>query len=60
MVCGYYPMWSMSGWEDPDIGFEKVTAEVNKILGEVDEYETVPIDALLHEEQQEGGDDGGD
>ena len=43
-------------WEDEVIGFEKVTAEVNKLLGEADDFATVTMEELLHVEHEEGGD----
>jgi hypothetical protein len=46
-------------WEDPNIGFEQVTKEVNKIAGEADESEAAPIEGLFHKEHEEAGDDDG-
>ena len=43
-------------WEDEVIGFEKVTAEVNKLIGEADDFDTVTMEELLHVDQEEGGD----
>jgi hypothetical protein len=43
-------------WEDESVGFETVTAQVNKLLGEADEFATVTMEELLHVDQ-EGGDD---
>ena len=47
-------------WENEGVGFEKVTAEVNKIIGEADDFDTVTIERLLHVDQEEGGDDDDD
>jgi HKD family nuclease len=42
-------------WEDESVGFEKVTAEVNELLGEADDFPTVTMEELLLVDQ-EGGD----
>jgi HKD family nuclease len=42
-------------WEAEDIGFEKVTAEVNKLLGESDDFAVVTMAELLHADQDGGG-----
>ena len=43
-------------WEDEGVGFEKVTAEVNKLLGEADDFAPVTMEELLHVDQEGGGD----
>jgi HKD family nuclease len=43
-------------WEDEGVGFEKVTAEVNKLLGEADEFPVVRMADLLHIDEDGGGD----
>jgi len=47
-------------WEDPGVAFEDVTAEVNRVIGEADEFDTVAMERLLHVDQEEGGDDDDD
>jgi hypothetical protein len=46
-------------WEDENVDFDDVTAQVNALLGEVDEFAVVTIDELLHADS-EGEDDGDD
>ncbi len=43
-------------WEDESVEFEKVTAEVNKLLGEADDFGPVTMEELLHGGQTGGGD----
>ena len=43
-------------WEDEGVGFEKVTAEVNELLGEADDFAPVTMEELLHVDQEGGGD----
>ena len=43
-------------WEDEGVNFEKVTAEVNELLGEADDFGTVTMEELLHVGQEGGGD----
>lgn len=43
-------------WEDEGVGFEKVTAEVNELLGEADDFATVTMEELLHVDSAGGGD----
>ena len=43
-------------WEDEGVGFETVTAQVNELLGEVDDFPIVSMDELLHLGQDGGGD----
>ena len=43
-------------WEDEGVGFETVTAEVNELLGEADDFATVTMEELLHVDQEGGGD----
>ncbi len=43
-------------WEDEGVGFETVTAQVNGILGEADDFATVTMDELLHVDPEGGGD----
>ena len=38
-------------WEDEGVGFEKVTAEVNELLGEADDFAIVTMEELLHVDQ---------
>jgi len=45
-----------AGWEDEGVGFEKVTAQVNEILGEADDFATVTMEKLLHADHEGGGD----
>jgi hypothetical protein len=47
-------------WEDEGVGFETVTAEVNKLLGEADDFAIVTMKELLHANQEGGGDGEGD
>lgn len=42
-------------WEDEGVGFEKVTAEVNKLIGEADDFAPVAMEELLHVDQEGGG-----
>ncbi len=46
-------------WEDDRIDFEKVTAEVNRVLGEAEDedFASVKIEELLHAELEDDGDD---
>jgi HKD family nuclease len=43
-------------WEDEGFGFEKVTAEVNKLIGEADDFVPLTMEELLHADQAGGGD----
>ncbi len=43
-------------WEDAGVGFETVTAEVNELLGEAEDFPIVTLEELLHV-NQEGGHD---
>ena len=43
-------------WEDEGVGFETVTAEVNELLGEADDFAPVTMEELLHVDQEGGGD----
>jgi hypothetical protein len=43
-------------WEDEGVGFEKVTAEVNELLGEADDFATVTMEELLQVDPDGGGD----
>jgi hypothetical protein len=45
-------------WEDEGIGFESVTAEVNMLVGEADDFPIMTIEELLHVDQD--GDTGGE
>lgn len=42
-------------WESESVGFEKVTAEVNKLLGEAGGFAAVTMAELLHVDQEGGG-----
>lgn len=46
-------------WEDERVGFETITAEVNKLLGEAEDFATVSMEELLHVDS-EGSSDGDD
>jgi hypothetical protein len=46
-------------WEDESTGFDKVTAQVNGLLGEADVFAVLTMEELLQTDQ-EGGDDGED
>jgi HKD family nuclease len=46
-------------WEYDDVGFEKVTAQVNELLGEAEDFASITIEELIHADQ-EGDDDGED
>jgi hypothetical protein len=43
-------------WEADGVGFEKVTAEVNELLGEADDFAIVRMEELLHVDDEGGGD----
>lgn len=43
-------------WEVDAVGFEKVTAEVNKLVGEADDFAIVTMAELLRVDQAAGGD----
>jgi HKD family nuclease len=43
-------------WEDEGVGFETVMAQVNKLLGEADDFATVTVEELLHVDPEGGGD----
>jgi HKD family nuclease len=43
-------------WEHEGVGFETVTAEVNKLLGEADDFPTLTMEELLQVDQEGGGD----
>jgi HKD family nuclease len=43
-------------WEDEHVDFELLTAEVNELLGKVEDFGTVTIEELLHADQEGGGD----
>ena len=43
-------------WEDEGVGFEKVTAEVNELLGATDDFPIVTMEELLHVDQEGVGD----
>jgi hypothetical protein len=43
-------------WEDEGVDFETVTAEVNELLGEADDFAIVTMEELLHEDREGGGD----
>ncbi len=43
-------------WDVEGVGFEEVTAKVNKLLGEVDDFATVTTEELLHADHAGGGD----
>ena len=45
-----------AGWEDDSLGFEKVTAQVNELLGEADDFAIVTIEELLQVDEDGGGD----
>ena len=47
-------------WEDERVGFETVTSEVNKLIGEADDFAPVTMEELLHADQEEGGDNDDD
>jgi HKD family nuclease len=47
-------------WEDDGVGFETVTAEVNKLVGEADDFATVTMEELLQVDPEGGGDTDGD
>jgi HKD family nuclease len=49
-----------SRWEDERVDFETVTSEVNKLLGDPDDFAPVTIEELLHADQGEGGDNDDD
>jgi HKD family nuclease len=44
-------------WEDEGVGFEKVTAQVNELLGEAADFPIVTMEELLHTDQEGDGDD---
>jgi hypothetical protein len=44
-------------WEDDHLDFAKVTAQVNELLGEADDFPAVTTDELLHADQESGDDD---
>ena len=46
-------------WEDERVGFEKVTAEVNELVGKADDFAIVTMEELLHVDE-DGGTDGED
>lgn len=46
-------------WEDERVGFETITAEANKLLGEADDFATVSMEELFHIDP-EGSSDGED
>jgi HKD family nuclease len=48
---------STARWEDESVRFEMVTAQVNELLGEADDFPIVTMEELLHVDQEEGGDD---
>jgi HKD family nuclease len=43
-------------WEDEGVDFEKVTAEVSKLVGEADDFGPITMEELLLEDRDEGGD----
>lgn len=43
-------------WEDEGVDFETVTAEVNELLGEADDFAPVAMEKLLHVDHEGGGD----
>lgn len=43
-------------WEDDGVGFDRVVAEVNKIVGEASEFGSVKLEELLHADQDGGVD----
>ena len=45
-----------SRWEHENVGFETVTAEVNTLLGEADDFAPVTMEELLHGDQAGGVD----
>jgi HKD family nuclease len=42
-------------WGDERVCFETVTTEVNKLLGDPDDFAAVSIEELLHADREEGG-----
>jgi hypothetical protein len=49
-----------AAWEDERSGFETVTSEVKRLLGDPDYFAPVTIEELLHADQEEGGDNDDD
>lgn|GEM_PF-3243236 len=45
-----------AGWEDEGVGFEKVTAQVNELLGEADDFAIVTMEELLRADHEGGVD----
>jgi hypothetical protein len=45
-------------WEDERVTFDQVTAEVNGLLGEADDFPGVTVDEVLRADEHGGGDDG--
>ena len=43
-------------WEDNGVGFDRVVAEVNKIVGEARHFDSVKMEELLHPDQDGGVD----
>lgn len=43
-------------WEDDGVSFETVTAQVNELLGEADDFAIVTMDELLHVDPEGSGD----
>jgi hypothetical protein len=43
-------------WEDEGVGFETVTAQMNEILGEADQFASLTMEELLHVDQEGGAD----
>jgi len=43
-------------WEDDGVSFETVTAQVNELLGEADEFASVTMEELLNVDPEGGGD----
>jgi len=44
-------------WDDDRVAFEEVTAEVNGIVGEAEDFGAVTMEELLRAEEEAGGDD---
>ena len=43
-------------WEDERVDFDKVTAEVNELIGKAEDFPTVTMEELLHADQEGGCD----
>jgi hypothetical protein len=43
-------------WEDEAVGFEQVTAQVNELLGDADNFPSVTLEEVLRADPEEAGD----